>query len=237
VRLRSRQRLRGPETMKPEDWNPLYNRICREFGFDPLEDQKSAALLSRLLSGRSSKSLERIRKDFPDSVLVCGGSDRLSQEISSIDIRWFVIAADSATTVLLESGVRPDMIVTDLDGVIEDQIEVNGQGVPVFLHAHGDNQRAIEKYVSLFGGPVVGTCQCEPPEHIFNFGGFTDGDRAACISAELGAKTIHLVGFDFENPSEKRGKKREVKKRKLVWAKKILDKLASEGVSVVMASE
>ena len=223
--------------MKPEVWNPLYKRICRDFGFDPLEDQKSAASLSRLLSNRSNKYLEHVRKEFPDSVLVCGGSDRLSQEISSIDIRWFVVAADSATTVLLESGVRPDMIVTDLDGVIEDQIEVNGQGVPVFLHAHGDNQKAIGKYGKLFGGPVIGTCQCEPLENIFNFGGFTDGDRAACISAELGAKTVHLVGFDFENPSEKSGKKREVKKRKLVWAKEILDKLADEGVKIVMASE
>ena len=223
--------------MKPEVWNPLYKRICRDFGFDPAEDQKSAALLSGFLSNRSNKSLEHVRKEFPDSVLVCGGSDRLSQEISSIDIRWFVVAADSATTVLLESGVRPDMIVTDLDGVIEDQAEVSGQGVPVFLHAHGDNQKAIGKYATLFGGPVIGTCQCEPLEHIFNFGGFTDGDRAACISAALGAKTVHLVGFDFENPSEKRGKKREVKKRKLVWAKEILDKLTDEGVKIVMASE
>jgi len=46
-----------------------------------------------------------------------------------------------------------------------------------------------------------------------------------------------LVGFDFENPSEKRGKRREVKKRKLTWARKILDELAKEGVKVVMACE
>jgi len=223
--------------MKLEVWNPLYKRICKDFGFSSVEDLRSATLLSRLLASRSNKSLEHVRKDFPESVLVCGGSDRLSQEISSIDIRWFVVAADSATTVLLESGVRPDMIVTDLDGVIEDQIEVNAQGVPVFLHAHGDNQEAISRHAASFGGPVIGTCQCEPPEHIFNFGGFTDGDRAACISAGLGAKTVHLVGFDFENPSEKRGKRREVKKRKLTWARKILDELAKEGVKVVMACE
>jgi len=223
--------------MKPEVWNPLYKRICQDFGFDPAEDLKSATSLSGLLASRSSKSLEHIRKDFPESVLVCGGSDRLSEEISSIDIRWFVVAADSATTVLLESGVRPDMIVTDLDGVVEDQMEVNGQGVPVFLHAHGDNQKAFARHAKLFGGPVVGTCQCDPPEHIFNFGGFTDGDRAACISAELGAKTVHLVGFDFENPSEKRGKNRDVKKRKLTWARQIIDELAKEGVNVIMASE
>ena len=223
--------------MKAEGWRPFYKRICQDFGFDPVEDLKSAVALSALLANRGSKSLERVKKEFPESVLVCGGSDRLSEEISSIDIRWFVVAADNATTVLLESGIRPDMIVTDLDGVIEDQIEVNAQGVPVFMHRHGDNQKAIARHVKSFGGPVVGTCQCEPPEHIFNFGGFTDGDRAACISAELGAKTVHLVGFDFENPCEKRGKSRDIKKRKLIWARTILDELAKEGIEVVMAAD
>lgn len=223
--------------MKPEVWDPFYKRICQDFGFDSEQDAKSAASLSALLTNRSNKSLEVLKKDFPPAVLVCGGSDRLSEEISSIDIRWFVVAADSATTVLLEAGVRPDMIVTDLDGVVEDQIEVNGQGVPVFLHAHGDNQNAINRCAKQFGGPVIGTCQCKPPEHVFNFGGFTDGDRAACISAELGAKTVHLVGFDFENPSEKRGKSRDMKKRKLKWAKKILDELAKSGIEIVMASQ
>lgn len=222
--------------MKPDAWNPIYKRICEDFGFDPEEDMRSALSLSALLAGKSRKSLEHVRKEFPSAVLVCGGSDRLSEEISSIDIRWFVVAADSATTVLLEAGVRPDMIVTDLDGVVEDQIEVNGQGVPVFLHAHGDNQQAITRHAKLFGGPVIGTCQCDPPEHLFNFGGFTDGDRAACISAELGAKTVHLVGFDFDNPSDKRGKDKDVKRRKLVWARRILDDLSEEGIEVVAAS-
>lgn len=219
--------------MKLDVWSPFYKRICDDFGFDPNEDVKSALTLSSLLSGRSRKSLEQVRKDFPTSVLVCGGSDRLSEEISAVDIRWFVVAADGATTVLLEAGVRPDMIVTDLDGVIEDQMEVNGQGVPVFLHAHGDNQKAISRYARLFGGPVIGTCQCDPPDNLFNFGGFTDGDRAACISAELGAKTVHLVGFDFEHPSDKRGKDKAVKMRKLKWAKLILDELSKEGIEVV----
>lgn len=223
--------------MKRDVWVPFYDRICEDFGFDPAEDLKSAMTLSALLGSRSVKSLEHVRKDFPDAVLVCGGSDRLLEEVSSIDIRWFVVAADSATTVLLEAGVRPDMIVTDLDGVVEDQIEMNAQGVPVFMHAHGDNQNAIARHTKLFSGPIVGTCQCEPPGNIFNFGGFTDGDRAACISAELGAKTIHLVGFDFANPSEKRGKNRDVKKRKLTWARAILDELTKEGIEVVMASE
>jgi hypothetical protein len=69
-----------------------------------------------------------------------------------------------------------------------------------------------------------------------NFGGFTDGDRAACICAELGAKEILLAGFDFDSPSSKAGKSKDVKKRKLRWAKAILEILAENGVRITYAS-
>ena len=32
---------------------------------------------------------------------------------------------------------------------------------------------------------------------VYNFGGFTDGDRAVFLAEELGAKKIFLIGFDF----------------------------------------
>jgi uncharacterized Rossmann fold enzyme len=219
--------------MKHEIWNPLYERICRDFGFDPVADLECANTLARLLGNKSDESLMVVRKHVSSTVLVCGGGANLEEELSSIEMRWPIVAADSATSILLESGITPDIIVTDLDGVVEDQVEFNSRGVPVVMHAHGDNQQAIKRHVNRFGGAVVGTCQCSPPEHLFNFGGFTDGDRAACICSELGAKTILLTGFDFENPSMKPGKNRDVKKRKLRWARTILDELAAEGIRVI----
>jgi uncharacterized Rossmann fold enzyme len=215
----------------------MYARICDDFGFDKAKDIESAQWLSTQLGERGVRALEVVKRDFPQSVLVCGGGPRLADEISAITAKGYVIAADSATTVLMDANMHVDMIVTDLDGIVEDQIDANGQGTVVFVHAHGDNMKALARYTGQFKGPLVGTCQCAPPSGIFNFGGFTDGDRAACIAAELGARRLFLAGFDFENPSDKEGKSRDVKLRKLKWAKVILDTLAQEGTRLLPAGE
>jgi len=189
-----------------------------------------------MLGNRGVETLPSIRKMVPRSVLVCGGGDTLADELSSMSIDRYVVVADAATSIVADAGISIDMIVTDLDGIVEDQISLNSDGTVTFIHAHGDNQTALDRYVRRFVGPVVGTCQCPPPTGMYNLGGFTDGDRAACICAELGAKDILLAGFDFDSPSNKVGKSMDVKKRKLRWAKAILDILAESGVRVTYAS-
>lgn len=223
--------------MELERWLPIYDQICSDFGYDQTKDLESARKLASMLGARGSRSLESFRKTVPETVLVCGGGPGLADELSSMTIDGFVVAADSATSVLSDSGIRVDMIVTDLDGIVEDQIELNARGAAAFVHAHGDNQGALSSYVPKFTGEVIGTCQCRPPEGLVNFGGFTDGDRAACICAALGAKTITLAGFDFENPSDKRGRNKDVKRRKLQWAKRILEELERDGVRVRPATD
>lgn len=220
--------------MDPSVWLGFYDEICRDFGYDKGKDLECARLLAGLLAGRSERALAEVKNSFPKSVLICGGGPDLQDEISSTQLEGYVVAADSAASVLLESAITPDMIVTDLDGIVEDQVELNAKGSVVFVHAHGDNLAAIKRHVPDFGGRVVGTCQCPPPPNIFNFGGFTDGDRAACICAALGASNIVLTGFDFDAPSEKPGRRKDVKKRKLQWARRIIDCLSSEGVRVEM---
>jgi uncharacterized Rossmann fold enzyme len=98
-------------------------------------------------------------------------------------------------------------------------------GVPVFLHAHGDNRDAIRKHLPAFRGPLVGTTQARPRGRVHNFGGFTDGDRACCIAVALGATSLALVGFDFDAPLAKAGRDLDVKRRKLAWARRIIDEL------------
>ncbi len=214
----------------------MYHKIMADFGFDEGKDAESAQYLARVIGGRGAENLEAMKLKFPKSVTICGGSSTLADEISSERLEGFVVAADSATSVLLEADILPDMIVTDLDGLVEDQIDANSRGGAVFVHAHGDNMRMLEAYVSKFPGRLVGTCQCPPVPGLFNFGGFTDGDRAACICAELGARDLALVGFDFYRPSEKTGKSRSVKARKLLWAKVVLEQLVSQGVRVTTSS-
>lgn len=220
--------------MEPSVWMDFYEQICRDFGYDKRRDIECAKLLSGLVSGRSERALEAVKQGFPRSVQIFGGGPSLSDELSSVKIEGYVVASDSATSTLLDSGITPDMIVTDLDGIVEDQVELNARGSVVFVHAHGDNMSAVKRFVPSFGGMLVGTCQCPPPPSLFNFGGFTDGDRAACICASLGASHLVLRGFDFDFPSDKSGREKDVKRRKLQWARKIIEYLPSEGVTLEM---
>ncbi len=214
-------------------WLPIYHDICMEFGFSEVDDHESALLLSSLAGQRSLPSLESVlRQGVSSSAVLCGGGDTLASDMKSLALGGLVIAADGATSTLLAENIRPDIIVTDLDGAVEDQIMVNAEGGVVFVHAHGDNMEAIRRYVPQFTGKIVCTCQCPPVEGVLNYGGFTDGDRAACIAAAIGVRTIRLAGFDFKNPSSKSGRSSETKARKLVWAKRILSMLADEGVDI-----
>ncbi len=215
---------------------PIYRQICSEFGFSEEEDIVSALILAELLMPRATdriRVLDFLMRGFPEEVYICGGGQSLSDELSTLPSQAFVIAADGTTTNLLDSGIKPKLIVTDLDGTVGDQVSANAEGATVFVHAHGDNIPLLKAQVPLFTGPVVGTCQCEPVTGLYNFGGFTDGDRAVCIASELGARKAHLIGFDFENPSSKPGKILAVKRRKLQWAERIIEGVSGPDLMVV----
>ena len=216
-----------------EDWLPLYHEICHDFGFDEAADLECARLLSSLIGdrGREALSCPKLSR-LPTSAFLCGGGPSLASELSEAGDEELIVAADGATTVLARHGVIPEIVVTDLDGDVDDQVAANADGSVVFIHAHGDNRDQVERIVPRFTGTIVGTCQCAPLTGLYNFGGFTDGDRAACILAELGVRRIRLAGFDFENPSEKPGRPREVKARKLAWARRILASISDEGVLI-----
>ncbi|HUV61732.1 MAG TPA: 6-hydroxymethylpterin diphosphokinase MptE-like protein [Thermoplasmata archaeon] len=188
-----------------------------------------------MLGGRGVEALDAFRASgLPEAAVLCGGGDSLASDLRGISSGDYIIAADGATSLLVERGFVPDVVVTDLDGVVDDQVEANAEGTVVFVHAHGDNREALGRWVPEFRGRVVGTCQCEPVDGVFNFGGFTDGDRAACIISELGVRRILLAGFDLKRPAKKAGRSAEVKARKLRWAERILAMIADEGVSVEM---
>ena len=72
------------------------------------------------------------------------------------------IAADGATSVLLKAGVVPEIIVTDLDGCMDDILRANQMGSIVVVHAHGDNQDLLREYVPQLRN-VIGTTQTRPP--------------------------------------------------------------------------
>lgn len=212
--------------MQFKDWDVYYRQILGDFGYSREEDERSARLLDAKLQG-TRVDPEELRHLFGGkAATIAGNAPGLGEELAVV--AHPLVAADEATSVLRAQGLRPDVIVTDLDGNVEDQIAANREGTVAVIHAHGDNLAAVERWAPKFTGKVIGTTQSKPFGRIHNFGGFTDGDRAAFLADHFGATSLLLIGFDFENPNPK-DDDLETKKRKLDWAYILINALdASE---------
>jgi len=206
--------------MQFESWEPLYLAIREDFGFSRQRDEEAAELLRELLQGREYYLLAAEALLSGRRAVVCGNAPCLSRELEDmrdkeVDNAVF-LAADGATVSLLDHGILPAIVVTDLDGFFPAILQANQMGSIVVVHAHGDNLEALMRYVPLLDR-VIGTAQCRPPEGLYNFGGFTDGDRAVFLAREMGAASIDLVGFDFDDQTVT-----PRKKKKLAWARKLI---------------
>jgi len=213
-------------TMDYNEWKKYYNQILLDFDFSKKEDEKSAVLLSKLLDGKKLVKPEDLNNIISGkNVYVFGAAGSLQDDVKKVKKEKAVfISADPATSLLMEKNIMPDIIVTDLDGVVEDEVKANKKGAIAMIHAHGNNIDRLERYVPMFDGKIIGTTQSKPFDNIHNFGGFTDGDRAVCLADCFGAKKIFLAGFDFENVG-KYSKSKELKMKKLEWAKRIIEKI------------
>ncbi len=205
--------------MEFEEWEPVYKVILKDMGFERNEDERAALLLSKMLETKRKKSevleIDALRKAIKGKdVLVCGKAPKLVDEIKDVEPeKYVVVAADGATSVLMNAGITPDIIVTDLDGNMEDEARA---GAIMVVHAHGDNMDALRKIVPELKR-VIGTTQSKPRKYVYNFGGFTDGDRSVFLAKEMGARSIRLIGFDFRDVNVP-----PLKKKKLVWAEKLI---------------
>lgn len=201
-------------------WEPVYEEILKDFGWLRGRDEEAARLLSGMLSRRTIDLSILKEKLQGKDVLVCGNAPTLSRELDKIDkTKYVIIAADGATSVLLKKGIVPDIIVTDLDGNIPDEIEANRKGSLMVVHAHGDNMEKLGVVKEL--RKVIGTTQSAPLSNIYNFGGFSDGDRCVFLAQAFGAKSITLAGFYFEDKNVT-----GIKKKKLKWAKRLIGMIA-----------
>ncbi len=197
------------------DWEPFYLQIIEDFGYSREADEQVAAELDGLLGGTRIPASELAPLFRGQVVTVAGNGASLAEDLESAE--GVLVTADEATTVALEKGLRPAVLVTDLDGRVEDQLRANATGAFAVVHGHGDNGPAVRKWAPRFTGKTLATTQSRPTGRLANFGGFTDGDRAVCMADHFGAKEIRLAGWDFERPSPKDGDP-QVKQRKLDWA-------------------
>ncbi|MDH7517669.1 MAG: DUF115 domain-containing protein [Candidatus Thermoplasmatota archaeon] len=218
-----------------KEWELIYKKILCEFNFSIEADQISADFLDNILKKNNSYNVKKLEDVIKNrEVVVFGAGPSLEKSIikhKNFFVEKIKIAADGATTALLKNNILPDIIVTDLDGGVVDQIKANNKGSIIVVHAHGDNLDKIKRYVPKFRGPLVGTTQTNPKNYskLSNFGGFTDGDRAVYLADHFQAKKIYLVGFDFNKKIGKYSfpskKDKKVKLKKIEWCKTLLDKI------------
>ena len=143
------------------------------------------------------------------------------------------IVADGAVQALIKHKIRPDILVTDLDGDIKSIKKIARTNIPIIVHAHGDNKEQLD-IVKKFKNKT-GTTQTEKFGRLENFGGFTDGDRCVFLAENFKAEKIILLGMDFGNTIGKYSKHvikdRSLKLKKLACGKKLLEWLATKSSS------
>jgi len=223
--------------MRNSDWRAIYEDILKDFGFDEERDKEAMRIASEIMGHRAIDSL-RVQNELEERIkgkeaIICGNAPCLETDIRAKGLERepsqrgrVIIAADGATSVLIRDAILPDVIVSDLDGYIPDIIYANRLGSMVIVHAHGDNIEMLKKVLPALNANVICTAQSSPitphghasNTNIFNFGGFTDGDRCVFVAKEFGARRIELLGFDFEDTQVT-----ERKRKKLKWAKRLIE--------------
>jgi uncharacterized Rossmann fold enzyme len=193
--------------MEYHEWEPFYEAILADFGYDRAADEAARDWLAERVEAFDLDDVE-----VSGTAAIAGAADSLESEVHVVEEADAVVAASDAAGRLAAAGLRPDLVVTDLDGDPEDAIELAASGVPVAIHAHGDNRDTLREYVPRFPAEaVIGTTQAEPVDPLHNHGGFTDGDRAAFLADAVGADRLVFPGWDFDAAEG-------TKARKLEWA-------------------
>lgn len=215
-------------------WNLRYLEILKEFNYDKKNDLESAIILDSIL--KESNLVQKIREMInAKSIFVIGSGPSLSIAIPFLKKfkKTTMVVADSALKPLIENGIKPDIVVTDLDGD-EKTLKKVGKTKTIFVtHAHGDNISRLQ-FVKNFKN-CIGTTQTKSYGKIQNFGGFTDGDRAVFLASYFGAKKIILFGMDFGNRigkfSNTKFSERKIKLQKLEKGKFLLKWLSKKSRS------
>ena len=209
--------------MNFEEWEPVYERILADFGFDRADDER-ARDVCQSVSGGPWDDLDRLARQVDgDSVAVVGAAPSLAEEVGRATAADHVFAASTAADVCRDHGVDVDLMVTDLDKNPDTAATLTHEGTPVAAHAHGDNVPALREWLPRFRSDrTLPTTQAAPRPPVRNVGGFTDGDRAAFLADHLGAASLVFVGWEFDDPTVE-----PMKARKLRWAARLLTWLES----------
>ena len=234
------------------NWYPYYLIIARLLNIHIQRDFINSLNLSTLISN-GLLGPKCFRKIYNNKALVIGAGPSIEEstvqnyiiETCNCSKRKFrnaasenvvVIAADGAAEMCLDLGIIPDFVVTDLDGDYQSLIRAHLEGSIMVIHAHGDNIDKIASQVPYFSN-VIGTTQNFPLKNVYNFGGFTDGDRSLSLAVEFLAREILLIGMDFDSRvgffSKRKVPNLELKKQKLQIGKYLVGMLLENSGALV----
>ena len=216
-------------------WEENYKRIQQQFNFITLKSDTDARdILFSILNTPKSELKFNLEEDYSNKLLYFfGAGPNLTSHVTSLltdpktldsnllDLvknrdEIVIICADGSTHALLERGIIPDFIFTDLDGfsakdllAISENLEKGGNKektniLTVVIHAHGDNTGELKKIKKISDilqnrfVNIIGTSQVAPKPPIMNFGGFTDGDRSALFFHHFLQLPIPFYFFGYQ---------------------------------------
>ena len=234
------EKLEFSEKAWLQHWYPL---ICAFLEIIPEEDETALRnIISKCKSNINIEELQEIL--FEKEAYVFAPGPSLEEQFHSLDLSSnsdnVLISADGATSFLLAQNIIPDIVVSDLDGQVNEQIIAQKQGSILLVHIHSHNILTVEEVISqLCKGRLVITTQLNPINGSYNFLGFTDGDRGVCLSAWGKAVKTVLVGFDFGDKigryskvKKLTGQQKDRKLKKFVIAKSVINWCTHNGCKI-----
>jgi uncharacterized Rossmann fold enzyme len=223
-----------------EDLVSMQDDVRVDFGWDLKYDLQSAIALQQSCLGVDAINCATKRLittlQEAEEIAILGAAVEPEDLLLLSDNCQFV-AADGSVGVFDElppqlaqsAWSRLALVVSDGDGG-EAMQRASQQNIPFALHAHGDNQDEWQELLPVLKQnctTLILTHQCpQSIEGMHNPGGFTDGDRAACIVAACGIpiNKIRLIGFRSDKIGRWTGITDPVRKlRKLKWMEAVLD--------------
>lgn len=230
--------------MKIGAWLKIYRFINKKLRYSLFKDLFYPYLIlirflpKLILSSKLKKIIQN--KDIivfgaGPSLNVFLGNVKFKSKVNLLEKKFVLIASDAAVKPLIENKIIPDIIVSDLDGDIFSIFLAHYKKSQLIIHSHGDNLFECLNYCKFFKNFIL-TSQMLAFPPLYNFGGFTDGDRAVYIATKYRPKKIYLVGMDFGKitdiyPKSKR-QDTGIKKIKLSIGKILLKLLEPEDIDL-----